>query len=214
MKRFAPAAERNSEPIASVLQPELPESGSVLETASGTGQHCTYFARRFPNLSWQPSDMDPVSLASIRAWRAEANLDNLLAPLVLDVTTPSWPVEQVAAVININMIHISPWPVCVGLLRGAGAHLAPGGLLFLYGPYRVRGQPTAPSNERFDASLRASNPEWGLRYLDEVEAEAKSRGLVLRATHPMPANNLSLIFERPAFPVSQISGPYSEIDPK
>ncbi len=196
MKRIAPAAQRNCQPIAEVLQHHLPETGCVLETASGTGQHCTYFARRFPKLVWQPSDLEPRSLASIQAWRDESGLDNFLTPLALDVTAPSWPVEQVTAVININMIHISPWSACAGLMRGAGAYLVPGGLLFLYGPYRVRGQPTAPSNEAFDASLRASSPDWGLRHVDEVEDEARTRGLVLRTTCPMPANNLSLVFER------------------
>lgn len=196
MKQFSPAARRNCEPIADVLQPELPAVGTVLEIASGTGQHIAYFAGRFDHLSWRPSDVSPGALASIRAWRDELGLDNLLAPLALDVSASSWPVERVEAVININMAHISPWDASRSMLRGAGRCLVPGGLLFVYGPYRVRGRPTAPSNEAFDASLKSRNPSWGLRYLHEMAEEAATHGLVLQDTRDMPANNLALIFRR------------------
>ncbi len=232
MKRFAPAAERNCQAIAEVLGRELPEGGTALETASGTGQHIAYFARRFSGLKWQPSDMSPVALASIRAWRDESGLDNLLPPIFLDVLGSPWPLESLVGtgvsvgddspaapgssphpgtgsrsgvagepasldvVININMIHISPWECCQALLRGAGRYLVPGGLLFLYGPYRVRDRPTAPSNEAFDASLRAQDPAWGVRNLEDVVAEARGHGFSHESTHDMPANNLSVIFRR------------------
>jgi len=196
MKQFAPAAERNCEPIAEVLEGALPERGTVLETASGTGQHIAYFARRFPHLKWQPSDVAPAALASIRAWCEEAGLDNLLAPLSVDVTDPGWSSDPVEFMVNINMIHISPWSACEGLMQGAGRHLTPGGALFMYGPYRVPGRVTAPSNERFDASLRVQNPSWGVRDLGRVEAVAAACGLSLDAVHDMPANNFSVIFRR------------------
>lgn len=211
MKRFAPAAERNCQAIAEVLQHVLPGRGAALETASGTGQHIAHLARRFSGLTWQPSDVSPVALASIRAWCDESGLDNLLPPISLDVLDSPWPLESLAGgpdgtpagpralldiVININMIHISPWDCCQGLIRGASQHLEPGGVLFLYGPYRVRDRPTAPSNEAFDASLRAQNPAWGVRHLDDVAAEAAGHGLVLETTYDMPANNLSVVFRR------------------
>lgn len=208
MKRFAPAAERNREVIGDVLQGALPERGAVLEIASGTGQHIAYFGRRFPHLRWQPSEMAPAALASILAWCDEAGLDNLLAPSIIDVADPGWSSEPVEFMININMIHIAPWSVCEGLMRGAGRHLVPGGALLVYGPYRVRGRPTAPSNDRFDASLRAQDPAWGLRELEQVEAVAAANGLVLHEVHDMPANNLSVIFRREGQgAASAISGP-------
>ncbi|MEM9489627.1 MAG: DUF938 domain-containing protein [Myxococcota bacterium] len=195
-KQFAPAAERNSQAIVQILRQVMPEAGLVLETASGTGQHVVYFAGQFPDLDWQPSDLEPHSLASIRAWRAEAGLANLRAPVVLDVLSADWPIDRVAAVLNINMLHISPWETCAGLMRGAGRVLSAGGVLYMYGPYRVPGRPTAPSNESFDAALRRRDPRWGLRSLDEVTAVAAESGLDLEQTWDMPANNLSLLFRR------------------
>ncbi|HEX8238466.1 MAG TPA: DUF938 domain-containing protein [Allosphingosinicella sp.] len=196
MKREAPAAARNREPIAAVLRQVLPASGTVLEVASGTGEHAVYFAGLFPNLLWQPSDPDPKALASIDAWRAEADLPNLLEPVRLDASAEAWPVAVAEAMLCINMVHISPWSATLGLLRGAGRLLAAGAPLVLYGPYRRDRMPTAPSNEAFDESLRARNPEWGLRRLEGVEAEARGHGLRLERVVEMPANNLTLVFRR------------------
>ncbi len=191
-----PSAQRNCAPIGDVLASQLPPAGQVLEVASGSGEHAIAFARRFPRLTWQPTDQDPRALESILAWQQDAELANLLPPLRLDVLEP-WPVQGgVDAVLCVNMIHISPWDCTRGLLRGAARLLPPGGLLYLYGPFNVDGRFTAPSNEQFDASLRARDPAWGLRDVSQVAAEAELRGLALGETVQMPANNLSLILRR------------------
>ena len=195
-RRSAPHVVRNAAPIEAVLRGVLPERGLVLEIASGTGEHAIHFARAFPDLQWQPSDPDPAALASIDAWRAGAELPNLLPPIALDVRSPQWPVERADSILAINMVHISPWSATEGLLRGARRLLARGAPLYLYGPYRQADVPTAPSNEAFDASLRARNPEWGLRDLDDLAAAAEAQALALDAVVPMPANNLSLVFRR------------------
>jgi len=196
MKHYAPAAERNGKPIADELAKILPPTGTALEIASGTGQHAVYFAQRFPGLSWIPSDCDADMLDSIRSWRETSELKNLQPPKFIDVRDDHWPVESADVIVNINMIHISPWTSCIGLLDGVVRTISLEGLLFLYGPYRIAGQPTAPSNESFDASLRARNPAWGLRQTDRVITEAANRGLRLIRQANMPANNLSLVFRR------------------
>jgi hypothetical protein len=164
--------------------------------ASGSGEHAVHFARAFPQLRFQPSDPDPVALRSIEAWRAEEELPNLLPPIQLDAAGEDWRVPGVDAILCINMIHISPWTATQGLLRGAGALLADGAPLYLYGPYRQHGVETAPSNESFDRSLKSRNSEWGLRNVEAVVAEARWHGLALQSILPMPANNLSLVFRR------------------
>ena len=200
MKRSAPAAGRNREPIAAVLREALPARGTVLEVASGTGEHALFFAALFPGLDWQPSDPDPEALDSIRAWRREAGPANLLEPVELDAAAPDWAVEAADAVLCINMVHISPWAATAGLMRGAGRLLPPGGPLILYGPYRRAGVPTAPSNEAFDRSLRARDPAWGLRELEAVEAEAGRHGLRLDRVFEMPANNIAVVFRAQVMP--------------
>ncbi len=194
MKRSAPATERNREPIAAMLREVLPERGTLLEIASGTGEHAVYFAALFPALRWQPSDPDPDALTSIRAWRDEAGLENLLEPVRLDAAAGMWPVAAADSILCVNMVHISPWAATVGLMRGAGRLLTAGAPLVLYGPYRRSGVPTAPGNEAFDASLKARNPEWGVRELEAVEAEAARHGLRLERIFEMPANNLTVVF--------------------
>lgn len=193
----SPAAERNAAPIAQVLAGVLPASGLVLEVASGSGQHAAHFARAFPALTWQPTDREPRHRASIAAWREEAGLPNLLAPLELDVMHP-WPVDRADAMLCINMIHISPWDATLALLDGAARVLPAGAPLFLYGPYRRKDVPTAPSNEAFDADLRSRDPSWGLRDLDEVSTVARDAGFERMDVVAMPANNLSVIFRRRA----------------
>ena len=196
MKQHAPAAERNREPIAAVLREVLPESGLALEVASGTGQHAAWFAAAFPNLDWQPSDPDPESLESIAAWREDADLPNLRAPVRLDAEAWPWPVERADAILCINMVHISPWSATVGLLRGAEALLPAGAPLILYGPYRRAAVPTAPSNEAFDRSLQSRNSDWGLRDLEAVLATAAGFGLRYERLFEMPANNLTIVCRR------------------
>lgn len=193
MKLRSPAAARNVGPIGDVLAEWLPSSGLVLEVASGSGEHATAFARRFPHLRWQPSDPDPAALASIETWRVEEGSANLLAPLALDAAA-EWPVAAADAVLSINMVHISPWEASLGLLDGAARLLPPGGPLILYGPWIVDGQETAPSNLLFDADLRRRNASWGLRRLAAFAEEAAKRGLGLEAERAMPANNRMLLF--------------------
>lgn len=209
-RRYAPATERNREPILAVLQRVLPPTGTVLEVSSGTGEHAVFFAPRLAPRQWLPSDLDPGARASIAAWREAAPAENLHAPIALDAAAPLWPVESenfsdllspldlqqhpITALVNINMIHIAPWAACLGLLAAAGRILPTGGILYLYGPYQQNGQHTAPSNAAFDASLQAQNPEWGVRDLDAVVAAAKVHGLALVETTAMPANNLSVVF--------------------
>lgn len=196
--RIAPAAERNRDPILAVLRQWLKPNGSVLEIASGTGQHAVWFATALPGVVWQPSDADPVLLASIAAWRDRIGPANLLPVLGLDATAPdSWPVRRADAVVAINMIHIAPWAATVGLMDGASRVLSEDGLLYLYGPFREGGAHTAPSNEAFDDGLRGRDPAWGVRDLEEVVRTAETYGLKLAARIAMPANNLSLIFSRP-----------------
>ena len=193
VKREAPAAARNVGPIGDVLAEWLPAAGLVLEIASGTGQHALAFARRFPGLEWQPSDPDPEALASIAAWQAEGP-DNLRPPIRLDVMA-DWPVESADAILCVNMVHISPWQCSLSLLDGATRLLASGAPLILYGPWLESGVEPAPSNRAFDQDLRARNPGWGLRRVEDFAAEGALRGFVLAARRPMPSNNLMLRFE-------------------
>ena len=198
-RQHSPAADRNQQPILVQLQQVLPASGLALEIASGTGQHAVHFAAGLPDWTWQPSDPDADALASIAAWRAAARLPNLRPALRLDVMQPQWPgVTPVDAIFCANMLHISPWPTCPALMRGAARHLTPHGRLIIYGPYLVDGVPTAASNLAFDADLRARNPAWGLRRLADVVQEARLAGLQLQTQTAMPANNLLLVFRRSA----------------
>ncbi len=198
MKRLlrAPAADRNKAPILAVLERLLPDKGLILEIASGTGQHVVHFARALPALIWQPSDIDTGSLASIAAWIAEEALPNVNDPVALDVCRFPWSVSHADAIVCINLIHIAPWAAAEALFSGAGQILPPGGVLFLYGPYRRFGGHTAPSNEAFDAQLRAQNPGWGVRDVEEVEKLGNRSGFTLEETIAMPANNFSLVFRK------------------
>jgi hypothetical protein len=195
-RRSAPAALRNREPIARVLADWLPERGLVLEVASGTGEHIVHFAQVFPNLDWQPSDLHPEALRSISAWRAEAGLPNVREPIVIDAAAPDWPVDRAEALVNINMVHISPWSSALGLLDGAERLLPDWAPLILYGPWLSESIETAPSNLAFDADLRRRDPSWGLRRVEEFESEAAARGLRLVEQRQMPANNLMLLFRK------------------
>ncbi|MBE9207655.1 DUF938 domain-containing protein [Nostoc sp. LEGE 06077] len=206
-RQYAPATDRNREPILEVLLKVLPGSGTVLEIASGTGEHAVYFASKLKNCLWLPTDVSPQARASIVAWTEHYECKNIYSPLELDVKEPVWVVEKqtatqwlntspITAIVNINMIHISPWSACLGLMAGAGRILPVGGILYLYGPFKQGGEHTAPSNAVFDEYLRAQNPEWGVRNLDDVIAVAKAERLVVKQIDKMPANNLSVVFER------------------
>jgi SAM-dependent methyltransferase len=193
---YFPHVARNREPILEVLRRVLPPQGLVLEIASGGGEHAAYFASNLPGLRWQPTDANSEMFESIAAHRAAAGVANLLAPLHFDVTSERWPIERADAMVCCNMIHIAPWAATEGLIAGAGRTLSRGGLLYLYGPYKIDGRHSAPSNEDFDASLRARNPLWGVRDLTDVASLAERHGLELAETVAMPANNLSVVFRR------------------
>ena len=195
LRRCAPAVARNRAAIADVMQQVLPAKGSVLEISSGTGEHAAYISSRFPALDWQPTEMDEYACQGVEAWRIEGS-SRLRAPLVLDTRWDAWPVERADVIVNINMIHISPWKSCQGLMRGAGRILEAGGMLFLYGPYQLDHQHTSSSNREFDEWLRGQDPAWGVRDLSEVRGEAELNGLVFVEKVAMPANNFSLIFRR------------------
>ncbi|MDR9439218.1 MAG: DUF938 domain-containing protein [Halomonas sp.] len=194
----SPAVARNRQPILTVLQQVLPEAARVLEVASGSGEHAVHLAGAAPGWTWQPSDPAPRALASIAAWQEAAGLANLRQPRQLDVLADGWPAEPFDAVVAINLLHISPWRVTEALMAGAGASLVPGGVLYLYGPFRREGRHTAPSNAAFDADLRARDPNWGIRDLEAVTAEAERCGLSLDQVVVMPANNLSVVFRQAA----------------
>jgi SAM-dependent methyltransferase len=190
---YLPHVTRNREPILSVLSRVLPSQGLVLEVASGSGEHAAYFARTLPSLLWQATDCDPQALASIAAHRAAAKAPNLLAPLPLDATSSEWPVQRADVIVCINMVHIAPWAAAQGLMAGARRLLPVGGVVYLYGPYRIQGRHTAQTNHAFDIWLRSQNSQWGVRDVSEMVDLAAENGFELVETVPMPANNLSII---------------------
>jgi Protein of unknown function (DUF938) len=179
-----------------VLREHLPPRGLALELASGTGEHVAHFAANLAELTFQPSDPDEAARASIDAWAAASGLANVRPALALDATAEHWPITTADAILCINMIHIAPWRAGCGLIDGAARTLASGGVLYLYGPFKRDGTHTAPSNAEFDRSLRAQNPEWGVRDLEAVAALAAAAGFAAPLIVPMPANNLSLILRR------------------
>lgn len=195
-RRHAPATLRNRDAIVDVLRDIVPTEGTVLEIASGSGEHALYFAHAFPALRWQPSDPDPAALRSIAAWLAEDKATNVAAPTMIDVSSDFWPIEKADAILCINMIHISPWQATLGLMRGAARILPVGGALYLYGPFLREGVQTASSNIAFDISLRDRDPRWGLRDVSDVTEAAEKEGLRFERLVEMPANNLSLIYRR------------------
>jgi len=196
--RHFPATARNRDFIADVLKRYLPSSGTVLEIGSGSGEHCVYFSGLFPHLDWQPSDPDPLNLDSIQAWidaeRSEAT--NIHPPLAINASDIILPLESADAIMCANVIHISPWDATQGLMRLAGALMPQDGILYLYGPYKIGGAHTAPSNESFDHSLRSQNETWGVRDFEGVCAEAEKNGLAIVDRIEMPSNNQSVIFRK------------------
>ncbi len=201
-RQFSPSAARNAAPILEVLKTCLPESGTILEVAAGTGEHSVLFAPEFPELFWLATDPAQDKIESIRAWHLFKPSPNLLAPITLDAAAKTWPVEKtdlpapITGIVCINLIHVSPWRAGQGLLAAAGRILGSGGILYLYGAYKMAGQHTAPSNEEFDVMLRRTDAEWGLRSLEDVEAEANKDHLKLINVVPMPANNFSVVFQK------------------
>lgn len=204
-RQYAPATQRNREPILKILARVIPPKSSILEIASGTGEHGVFFASQLESCRWIPSDTNSLSRESIIAWKKANDVENLSLPLAIDVTQDNWTQQlegekfnnqEIKAIININMIHISPWNAYLGLLSGAEKLLSPQGILYLYGPYKRNGKHTAPSNASFDRSLRDRNPLWGIRDLEVVVETAVAANLKLQEVTNMPANNLSVIFSR------------------
>lgn len=198
-KQPSPSSDRNTAPILGVLSACLPPSGRALEIGSGSGQHAAAFAQAFPAIEWIPSDPDPVARESIAAWAEETGADNLQPAIHIDVTRENWHTgmeEPLDAVLAINMVHISPWEATLGLMRGAGRLLVPGGILYLYGPYRRDGRQTSESNVRFEQWLKGLSPEYGVRDLADMEREGAANGLPLDEIIDMPANNFSLVFRK------------------
>ncbi len=196
---FSPSAERNKQPILDVLRQLLPERGTALEIASGTGQHVEWFAQQLPLWTWQPTEVHRGALYNIEVRVAQAALDNVLDPMQLDVRSEPWFADAATRpafdlIFCANMLHIAPWEAGLALLRGSARHLAPGGKLVTYGPYFENGVPPAPSNVAFDQSLREHDPSWGIRLREDVEQAAAHAGLRLHARHAMPANNLLLVW--------------------
>ena len=198
LRRYAPATERNREPILAILQQVLPPTGTILEISSGTGEHAIFMAPQLAPRHWIPSDPNPDARVSIAAWLQSAPCDNICPPIDLDASSSQWLVESeqpITAIVNINMIHIAPRSAYLGLFAGASRILPVGGVLYLYGPFKQGGVHTAPSNAAFDESLQSRNPEWGVRDLEEITAVAQSHNLELQQVYPMPANNLSVVFK-------------------
>ena len=189
-----PATLRNRDPILSIIQQHLPESGCILETASGTGEHLTYFAQKYPHLQWQPSDKNDELFWAIQT--RSQNMPNVLPPKIIDVTKtdPTILSQRYNAIFNINMIHISPWPACLGFFSLASKIVTSTGLIYMYGPYKKKGQHTSYSNEIFDSNLRAQNQEWGVRDMEKVISVAETNGFYIHQIEPMPTNNYSLVF--------------------
>lgn len=196
-KRYAPATERNREPIRDVLKEELAGSGGLLlEIAAGTGEHAVFLSRAFPQWQWQPTDPDPDAIASIAAWRDEQGLANLLPPLRLDASDADWPVARADAILCVNMTHISPASATEGLFAAAARLLGANAPLLIYGPFLEAELKTTQSNLDFDASLKSRNPEWGLRDAEWLDRLAGANGLRRTARYQMPANNLTLVYRR------------------
>lgn len=199
-RRFSPSVSRNLEPIAEVFSAHMPTKGSVLEIASGTGEHGFHMTQLCPDLRWTYSDVDPESLISQAAWRDFAKHDRLAGPLALDASLDEWPTVRGhiphEGMFCANMIHIAPFAVAEGLLQGAGRTLGDYGRLMLYGPFARKGT-MALSNRRFDMDLKRRDPNWGVRDLDQdLMPIAERAGLMLEKVIDMPANNLSVIFRR------------------
>jgi cyclopropane fatty-acyl-phospholipid synthase-like methyltransferase len=193
MKSFCQSCENNKGPILEVLRPRLADRRALLEIGSGTGQHAAFFAARLPQLVWQTSDV-AGNHASIDAWID--GVDNARSPMVLDVDGNDWPVRRYDAAFSANTAHIMHWPTVVHMFHGVSGILEPGGVFALYGPFNYRGEYTSLGNQRFDRTLRVTDPGMGIRDFEAVAELASSAGMTLLADHVMPADNRTLLWER------------------
>jgi cyclopropane fatty-acyl-phospholipid synthase-like methyltransferase len=197
-KPYAEAAARNAAPILGVLRHELQGCASLFEIGSGTGQHAVTFAAALPELAWQTSDLEP-SHAGIRAWIADAGLENVLAPIGFDVLSAEPGGQRYDAVYSANTAHIMSNAAVYRMFELVGAMLNAPGVFCLYGPFSRGGAFSTPSNEAFDTSLRARNSAMGIRDLDDLEVLAGQSGMELARVYAMPANNLLLVWVRKEF---------------
>lgn len=197
---YAPATARNRDVILEVLTAHLPRRGTLLEVASGTGEHAAHMAPHLPDIYWQPSDIEAEKINSINAWRQASGAENILPAIALDVLAHDFATldapAPLSAVMSANLIHIAPWSVAEALIDKAGRALGTGGVLYLYGPYKRGGVHTAPSNESFDQSLKSRDVAWGVRDLEAVSTLAETAGFDAPVVMEMPANNLSLVFTK------------------
>ena len=193
----APATARNRVPICQALAELLPATPcTVLEVASGTGEHAHWMARELPHVTWQPSEETPEGVAAIEAWRAicpELGA-RVLPPVQINAARPPWPGAAVDAVFIANLTHIAPWSATQGLIAGSAKQLRRGGLLLIYGPFNEGSSFTGPGNAAFDADLRMRNPQWGLRDCKDVDDLALAQGFTIEPRHMMPADNRLLVY--------------------
>ncbi|GAB5487972.1 MAG: DUF938 domain-containing protein [Parasphingorhabdus sp.] len=195
-QKHAPATMRNRDAIVSVLSQILPETGTILEIASGTGEHAVYFGQKFPDLTFQPSDPDPECCRSIAAWTAREQVENILPPIQLDALENTWDIKAPVTILCINMIHIAPWEAAIGLFNHAAKMLSVGAALYLYGPYFRDGVEPAEGNLSFERSLKSRNLQWGIRDVADMDTLAEKTGFKREQLIEMPANNISLIYRK------------------
>ena len=194
-KPFSDACERNKEHILGVLRQVLARSQRVLEIGSGTGQHAVFFAAALPHLRWQTSDL-AIHHPGIQAWIRASGLANVLAPCILDVDAPVWPVQEMDAIFSANTVHIIAWPQVENLFHGVGRTLQAHGVFCLYGPFNYRGEFTSASNAQFDAWLKQRDARSGIRDFEALDGLAQQHGMVLQDDYAMPANNRILVWRK------------------
>lgn len=197
MKPYAESCEQNKQPILAILKDEFSDASRVLEIGSGTGQHAIFLAAELPHLSWQTSDKEE-NHPGIRAWLEDAQLDNVLPPLSLDVGYSPWPAQGYDGIFSANTAHIMHWPEVEKMFAGIGQALLPGGRFCLYGPFNINGQYSAASNARFEVWLKQRDPDSGIRDMDDLDELAAKAGLMRAAQHAMPADNFILVWEAKA----------------
>lgn len=196
-KPFAPACDKNREPILRVLQACFASTGRVLEIGSGTGQHAVYFGHQLPHLTWQPTDL-PEHLPGIDRWVDDARLENVAKAIPLDVNRADWQQPVADYVFTANTLHIMHWASVCAFFAGAGRILRPGGTLCVYGPFNFDNHYTSQSNAEFDRWLKARDPQSGIRNFEDLAKLAEDHGLEFLNDHPLPANNRILEWIRAA----------------
>ena len=194
MKQYSAACDQNKDPILKVIKPLLLNTKSVLEVGSGTGQHCVYFAKELPHLTWQASDQ-AMYLPSVSAWIDEAGLANTPKALELNVDS-DWPDDKYQAIYSANTVHIMSWEMVLNFFKGVEQTLEKDGVFILYGPFNYSGQYTSQSNADFDLWLKEQNPHSAIRDFERLDELAKLHNLILTDDIEMPANNKILVWKK------------------